>query len=349
MKKIIIFGASGYTGVELLRILDGHPESQVVGVTSRQYEGELVEDVFPALAGSMSSIGALTFKAPDADKLVDEADFFFTAVPHKTAMEVVPTLLSKGGKVVDLSADFRFNDQQLYEKHYQPHTAPELLAETVYGLPELHRERIKSARLVGAPGCYPTSIILAAAPLVKNKLVETRAIIADSKTGISGGGRGAKLGFQFSEINDGAKAYGVISHRHTPEVEKELELLAGGPVTLSFTPHLVPLTRGILSTVYGRMISPMSQQEVHDLFAEFYKDEKFVRLKKPGSEPNTLDVRGTNFCDLSVFVDERAGLIKVISIIDNLTRGSSGQAVWAMNLMEGFAEETALTGLGLRP
>jgi N-acetyl-gamma-glutamyl-phosphate reductase len=349
MIQVAVVGGSGYTGLELLRILSGHPEVEVTALTSRQLAGQRLVKVFPALAGRTGGLDDLVFEAPDPDRLLEVASFFFAAVPHRTAMEMVPGLLA-GGKVVDLSADFRFNDPQIYGAWYETHLAPELLSEAVYGLPELHRDRIRQARLVGNPGCYPTSIILAAAPLIKRGLIDPEGLIADSKSGVSGAGRGLSLTSQFCEIDDGLMAYKVTGHRHTPEIEQEISLLAGRPLRITFTPHLVPLSRGILSTVYAPLKDKsLTTREVHLAVADFYGHEKFVRVREPGDLPHTLDVRGTNFCDLGVFVDERTGWVKMVSVIDNLTRGASGQAVCNMNLMLGLPEETGLTGLGLRP
>jgi len=348
MLDVAIVGGSGYLGLELLRILAVHPEVKVKAVTSREMEGRKLVRVFPSLAGQLNGLDDLVFVAPDPDKLVDQAEFFFTAVPHRTAMEIVPSLLA-GGKVADLSADFRYNDPAVYEEWYEPHQAPELLADSVYGLPELYRDKIKSASLVGVPGCYPTSIILALAPLVKSGIVETKGLVADSKSGVSGAGRGLSLATHFCEANDAVAAYKVTGHRHTSEIEQELGLMAGEPIVISFTPHLVPMSRGILSTIYARLKDKKTAQEVQAIFTDFYGSEKFIRVRPLGESPSTLEVRGTNFCDLAVFVDERTGMVKVLSAIDNLTRGGAGQAVCNMNLMQGLAEETGLMSLGLRP
>lgn len=349
MIKTAVVGGSGYTGMECLRILASHPDAHVVAVTSRQMAGQKVVDVFPSLGGKIGGFDELVFEDPDPKSIKEKADFFITAVPHRTAMEIVPELLSGGAKVVDLSADFRFDDPGIYGEWYETHQAPELLAESVYGLPELYREKIKKARLVGNPGCYPTSIILAAAPLIKNNLVDADRIIADSKSGVSGAGRGLSMTSQFCEINDGFMAYKATGHRHTPEIEQELGLLAGKNLAISFTPHLAPLSRGILSTVYAPLKDGIAPEQVPEAVAEFYRDEKFIRVRKGGAMPHTLDVRGTNFCDMGVYVDTRTKLVKVVSVIDNLARGASAQAVCNMNLMNGLPEDAGLTALGLRP
>ena len=349
MVNVAIVGGSGYTGVELLRILAGHPEVKVTAVTSRKTAGKALTDVFPSLGGAALGLDGLVFEEPDPAGLKQRADFFFTAVPHQTAMEMVPQLLDGGGRVVDLSADFRFNNADVYSKWYVPHTAPDLLAESVYGLPELYRDRISKARLVGNPGCYPTSVILAAAPLLKNNLIDPDTLIADSKSGVSGAGREPSQTTHFCEADSGLMAYKVVGHRHTPEIEQELSLQAGKDLTVSFTPHLIPMSRGILSTVYARLTQKANANELFDTFQAFYQGAPFVRVRRPGVQPHTLDVRGSNFCDLGVFVDDRTGLVKVVSVIDNLTRGASGQAVCCMNLMLGLDETTGLVQAGLRP
>jgi N-acetyl-gamma-glutamyl-phosphate reductase len=349
MKQAAIVGGSGYTGLELMRLLAGHGGVEITALTSRQHQGQRVADVFPALAGRAGGLEDLSFEAPDPDRLAERAEYAFTAVPHRAAMEMVPGLLDRGLKVIDLSADFRFSDPEVYGQWYQPHQAPELLREAAYGLPELHRARIETSRLVGNPGCYPTSVILAAAPLLAAGLIDPDGIIADSKSGVSGAGRGLNLTSQFCEINDGLTAYKVVGHRHTPEMEQELGILAGRPLKISFTPHLVPMSRGILSTVYAPLAEGVGPDRVHTAATGFYRDAPMVRVVPRGAQPHTLDVRGTNFCDLGYFVDQRVGRVKAVAVIDNLTRGASGQAVANFNLMAGLPETTGLTGLGLRP
>jgi N-acetyl-gamma-glutamyl-phosphate reductase len=349
MTRAAVVGASGYTGLELLRLLSGHPDVEVTAVTSRSLAGQKIADVFPALAGPLNRVSGLHFEDPDPEELIKRADFFFTAVPHKAAMSIAPRLLAGGGRLVDLSADFRFNDPDVYAAWYEPHAEPALLAKTVYGLPELHRDRIAAAFLVGNPGCYPTSVILAMAPLLSAGIVDADQLIVDSKSGVSGAGRGASLTTSFCEINDGIMAYKVVGHRHTPEIEQELSRLAGRPVMVGFTPHLVPFSRGILTTAYAPLTADQTGDDLTDLARAFYQKAPFVRVRDQGALPHTLDVRGTNYCDLSYFVDQRTRRVKVVSVIDNLTRGASGQAVCNMNLMLGLPEETGLTACGLRP
>lgn len=343
--KVAVFGASGYTGLELLRLLARHPGAELVAATSREHQGRPVSQVFPALA----RIVDLAFTAPDPEAIAAQAHFVFTAVPHQTAMEVVPPLLRAGCRVVDLSADFRFRDRAVYEAWYQPHTAAHLLEEAVYGLPELYRDKLRTARLVGNPGCYPTCVILGLAPLVKANLVDPGSIIADCKSGVSGAGRGASLATSFCEVADSFRAYKVAEHRHNPEMEQELSRLAGRPVKVTFTPHLVPMSRGILGTLYASLLKPLSDQEVFQLYQEFYGDQPFVRLLPPGTVPATSQVRGSNFCDLGFKVDQERGRVIVLSAIDNLARGASSQAVHNFNLMAGLPETMGLELVPLVP
>ena len=338
MVRVAIAGASGYTGFELMRLLATHPRAELRVITSRARQGLALSAVYPALAGVFD----LRFAEPDPAVLSSDIDCVFTALPHQAAMDTVPGLLERGVRVVDLSADYRFRDAAVYEQWYQPHKTPELLAEAVYGLPELHREAIRGARLVANPGCYATSVILAAAPLLEAGLIDPASLIADSKSGVSGAGRGASLTTHFCEVNDGFKAYKVAEHRHTPEIEQELSRLAGRPVVISFTPHLVPMTRGILSTVYADLRPGVGDREVDQAFAARYGDQRFVRLGPGGALPSTLQVRGSNYCDLGWKVDPRTGRVIVIAVIDNLTRGAAGQALCNMNLMFGLPEATGL-------
>jgi N-acetyl-gamma-glutamyl-phosphate reductase len=338
MVRVAIAGASGYTGFELIRILSGHPRVELRAITSRAQAGQRLDEFYPGFRGHCD----LVFENTVPDALVSEAEIVFTALPHQAAMDLVPDLLARGVKVIDLSADYRFRDAQVYEAWYQPHKTPELLAEAVYGLPELYRDQIRSARLVGNPGCYPTSVILAAAPLLSGSLVDARTLIADSKSGVTGAGRGASLGVHFCEVDEGFKAYKVAEHRHMPEMEQELGRLAKHPLHITFTPHLVPMTRGILSTLYATLRDGVTAAQVDEAFRSFYQDAPFVRLCGQGELPSTLQVRGSNYCDLGWRIDRRAQRVIVVSVIDNLTRGASGQAVCNMNLMSGFPEELGL-------
>jgi N-acetyl-gamma-glutamyl-phosphate reductase len=346
MVRVAVVGASGYTGVELLRLLLNHPGVTVTCVTSEQSAGKPVSEVFPSLRGRCD----LVLENVEPVRVADRADFVFTALPHKAAMEVVPTFLHLGRRVVDLSADYRLHDAAEYARWYEPHLNPELLDEAVYGLPELRREQIASARLVANPGCYPTSIILGLAPLLRDGLIDAAGLIADAKSGVSGAGRGAKVDSLFCEVNEGFRAYGVGGvHRHIPEIEQELSLLAGKGVTMAFTPHLVPMDRGILATIYAVPLSALTATDLAGHCRQFYAAEPFVRVLPEGSFPSTLHVRGGNFCDIGVTIDPRSGRVIVVSAIDNLVKGAAGQAVQNMNLMLGLDERTGLTALPLFP
>jgi len=346
MIRVGIIGASGYTGVELARILSAHPDVQLTIATSRKYAGKALSEVFPSLRKRV----ALVCENPDTDELIQRADFFFTAVPHKTAMDIVPPLLAAGKMVVDLSADFRIRDVKVYEQWYQKHSSPELIDEAAYGLPELYRNQVKKARLVANPGCYPTSITLGLAPLLREKLIDPATLIIDSKSGTSGAGRSASVGTLFCEVTDGFRAYKVGgTHRHIPEIEQELSALSEESVTVSFTPHLLPISRGILSTMYATTRSPLDEQEVQQLYEHTYADEPFVRVCPAGSFPATQYVRGSNCCDIGVKLDTRTGRIIVLSAIDNIAKGAAGQAVQNMNLMNGFAETCGLLGTPFFP
>jgi len=346
MVRVGIIGVSGYTGVELARLLCRHPEVTISLATSRQFEGKPLAEAFPNLLDCAD----ITCENPAPGELGERADFFFTAVPHKTAMELVPSLISSGKKVVDLSADYRIRDVAVYEQWYQKHTSSELIGETVYGLPELYRDRIKNARLVANPGCYPTSVALGLAPLVREKLIDLDTIIIDSKSGTSGAGRSASLATLYCEVADGFRAYKVGGTlRHIPEMEQELSLLAGTGVTISFTPHLLPVSRGILSTIYAKLAAEVSPTQIQSLYDQAYRDEFFVRICPAGTVPATQHVRGSNFCDIGISIDERTGRIIVLSAIDNIVKGAAGQAVQNMNLMNGFPESTGLMEVPLFP
>ena len=345
MLKVAVVGASGYTGVELLRLLKGHPRVEVVCVTSRQHEGLPVAKVFPSLAGSYD----LLCEPLDIPSIAERSDVVFTALPHKTAMGVVPEFLAAGCRVIDLSADYRLKDQAVYEKWYQPHSSPELLARAVYGLPELYRDQLAGAALVANPGCYPTSVALGLAPLLEAGLARLSSLVIDSKSGMTGAGRGASLGSLYSEVNEGFKAYGLASHRHTPEIEQTLSALAGEAVTVSFTPHLLPVNRGILSTIYADLKQDVSTRTLLDIYARYYADEPFVRVMADGALPNVANVRGSNFCDIGLVCDARVGRVIVVSVIDNLCKGAAGQAVQNMNLACGLDESSGLQLLPVFP
>jgi N-acetyl-gamma-glutamyl-phosphate reductase len=343
--RVGIIGATGYTGVELLRLLHHHPGVEVTALTSQKYAGQEIDRVFPSLAGRLP----LKCEELSVERIAEKTDFLFTAVPHKTAMETVPLFYKKGKRIVDLSADFRFRDPNLYEAWYQKHSCPELLSESVFGLPELHREEIRTAKIVGNPGCYPTGALIGLIPLVKNALVSTENIIVDSKSGTSGAGRDAVLESLFCEVNEGVKAYKIFQHRHMPEIEGELSRLAGRKVMVNFVPHLIPMDRGILSTIYVSLDKKTKGEELLRLYEEFYRAEPFVRVCPKGKLPNTKNVRGSNYVDVGMSVSEADGRAVIVTAIDNLVKGAAGQAVENMNIMLGFPETMGLEVLPLWP
>jgi N-acetyl-gamma-glutamyl-phosphate reductase len=345
MLKVAVVGATGYTGLELTRLLLRHPMVELVAATTRKYKGTPLSSVFPELTSETD----LVCEKLSIERISKISDLVFVALPHKTAMEVVPLFLKNGRKVIDLSADFRFRDISLYEKWYQKHIAPEVLKEAVYGLSEIYHEKIKNSLLVANPGCYPTGAILALAPLISSHSTSTKNIVIDAKSGASGAGRSPQLGVVYCEVNEGLKAYKVCEHRHAPEIEEHLSILAGEKVTISFTPHLIPLSRGILTTIYANLKRRVTTEELIDRYKEFYNGKRFVRVYPPNKLPNTLYVRGSNYCDIGLKVDPRGDIVIIISAIDNLTKGASGQAIQNMNLMYGFEEDVGLRQIPLSP
>jgi N-acetyl-gamma-glutamyl-phosphate reductase len=335
MIRVAIIGATGYTALELIKILLRHPEAEITALTSRSEGNPHVASVHPQLAGRMDlSMADLT-----PAEIAARADFAFSCLPHGITSSLVPKLLDAGLRVVDLSADYRLNSPESYLQWYdQKHADGDRLGKVVYGLPELFREQIRQAQLVANPGCYPTSAILPLAPLLKGGLVAPREIIVDSKSGVSGAGRTPKLTTHFPECNESISAYNVGRHRHTPEIEQVLSRASGQAVEVIFTPHLVPMDRGILSTIYSQPLTELSEERALQAIRKFYSNEPFVRVVNhlPGSK----DTRDTNFCDITVRVVR--GRLITISCLDNLIKGASGAAVQNLNLMHGFAETTAL-------
>ena len=338
MIKAGIIGATGYTGAELVRMLSTHPDAELTVITSRQYEGIKISDVYPALAGRSD----LVCEAFDPDTFCERVDIAFTALPHKIPMGIVPELLARGVRVVDLSADFRFRNVAAYEAWYQPHTSPELSEKAVYGLCELNRDAIATAQVVGNPGCYPTTILLALAPLLKAGVINPDGIISDSKSGVSGAGRGLSLGAHFCEANESFKPYKVDGHRHRPEIEEVLSAAHGSDVEITFIPHLLPLTRGMLSTIYCTLADGKTEEDARRVLDTVYKDRPFVRLREKGKMPDTLHVQNTNFCDIGFSTDGRNNRMVIVSAIDNLVKGASGQAIQNMNIMAGLDEQAGL-------
>jgi len=343
--RVGIIGATGYTGVELLRLLLHHPEVEVTALTSQKYAGLPIDQVFPSVMKYLQ----LTCEELNLDQVSKKTDFIFTAVPHKTAMETVPPFVQRGKKVVDLSADFRFQDPAVYERWYQKHTAPEWLKESVYGLPELHRKKIREARIVGNPGCYPTGALIGLIPLVEKGMISLESIVVDSKSGVSGAGRDVVLESLFCEVNEGVRAYKIFEHRHTPEIEQELSQLAQKKVNVTFVPHLIPMDRGILTTLYVILAKKMKTEEVLNIFGQYYEKEPFVRICQKDKIPNTKNVRGSNYCDIGVKVNEGDGRLVVVTAIDNLVKGASGEAVQNMNIMLGYPETMGLDVVPLWP
>ncbi len=344
--KIAIVGSSGYTGGELYRLLLQHPLVTVTAVTSEKSAGQPLTRIFPHLAG----LTELICEPLDPAIIAKKADFIFLALPHVTAQEAAFRFNQLGKKVVDLSADYRLADPAVYETWYEHcHQYPELLKQAVYGLPELHREKIRKASLTANPGCYPTSAILGLAPLVKNDEIDLKTIIIDSKSGVSGAGRSPSLAYHYPEVNEGLMAYKIGTHRHTPEIEQEMGMLAGKTITLSFTPHLIPMNRGILTTIYASLKTGSDTGRLSALYREYYRKEQFVRVLAAGQLPNVRNVRGSNFCDIGVHADPRTGRVIVVTAIDNLVKGASGQAIQNMNLMAGFDEAEGLRIAGLFP
>ncbi len=343
MLKVGIVGGTGYTGVELVRLLSQHPKVQLQAITSRAEAGKKISQLYPNLRGHSE----LEFSLPTQDAL-KECELVFFATPHGVAHSLAGAVLQQGAKVIDLSADFRLRDAGVWAKWYnQPHGAPELLPEAVYGLPEHYRERIKTARLIAVPGCFPTSIQLGLMPLLKGNFIQDDYLIADCKSGLSGAGRGLKVQSLYCESNDNLSAYAVSGHRHLPEINQELALMGGLQPKITFTPHLTPMSRGIHATLY--MKTNKMDLDVQSIFAQFYKDEPFVDVMPIGSYPQTASVRGSNMCRLAVHYQAQTGQIIVLSVIDNLLKGASGQAVQNMNIMFGFNECEGLGQIALMP
>lgn len=345
MINIGIVGGTGYTGVELLRILATHPHAKITAITSRKEDGMAVAEMYPSLRGRID----IAFSSPDKAQLQD-CDVVFFATPHGVAMAQTPELLKAGVKVIDLAADFRLKDVGQFEKWYGiPHTSTEILKEAVYGLPELNREEIKNANVIGNPGCYPTTMQLGFYPLLKAGIVDAGNLIADCKSGVSGAGRKAEIGILFSEAGDSFKAYGVSGHRHTPETIAQLQRLTTDTVDVLFTPHLVPMIRGMHSTLYARLTKNFSNEELQALFEAAYKDEPFVDVLPFGSHPETRSTRASNMLRLALHRPNNGNTVVVLVVQDNLVKGASGQAVQCMNLMFGLEETTGLMHVPVLP
>lgn len=350
--RVAVAGASGYAGGELLRLIAAHPHFTLAVATSEKSAGASVASSFPHLAGIVDH----TFEAMAPEALAERADAVLLALPHTKSFEAVAICTKAGKLVVDLSADYRLTDPAAYPTWYQAtHPYPDLLKQAVYGLPELHREAIRTARLVASPGCYPTAAILQLAPLIREGLVDPAGLVVDAKSGISGAGRSPALPYHFPEAHESLEPYKIGTHRHIPEIEQELAGVAAGtasaqaPVSVSFTPHLVPMNRGILSTAYARLRRPTDIATLRALYRSFYQQAPFVRVHEGDRPANPRDIRGSNYCDLSVHLDARTGWVVTVAALDNLVKGAAGQALQALNLMVGLPEETGLRAPGIFP
>ncbi len=347
--RVAVAGASGYMGAELLRLLLVHPQVEVTGVTSDRLAGERLDRAYPHLRG-LTDLG---FHDLEAGWLADVADVVFLALPHMESQRIVPVMRQRGRKVIDLSADYRLHDASDYVTWYKaPHTDATGLAEAVYGLPELHRKAIASASLVASPGCYPAGAILATAPLVKSGLARHDGIVIDGKSGVTGAGaQGRKIDpmYLYTEANENVQAYGIAAHRHTPEIEQELSLLAGAPIRVSFTPHLVPLNRGLFTTASVPLMRPASTADLVALYREFYAGEPFVRVLAEGERPTTRTVVASNYCDVTVVADPRTSRAVCVSALDNLGKGGSANGVQTLNIVCGWSERAGLAAAPVYP
>ncbi len=344
--KIGIVGGTGYTGVELLRLLSVHPNAELTVITSRGEAGLPVADMFPSLRGFVD----LTFSDP-ANTNLTQCDVVFFATPHGVAMAQAPDLVAAGVKVIDLAADFRLQDTSVFEKWYKlPHACADILKDAVYGIPELYRDKIKSAKVIGNPGCYPTTVLLGLAPLLEQGLVDFSApIVADSKSGVSGAGRKAEVATLFAEASDNMKAYGVTGHRHHPEIHAQITQLAGKNVDFIFVPHLIPMIRGMLSTIYVKLSAKAEGLDLQALFEKRYAHEQFVDVLPTGVLPETRSVRGSNQLRIALHKQADTGYLTILVVQDNLVKGAAGQAVQNMNIMFGFEESTGLNVVPLLP
>ena len=343
MIKVGVVGGTGYTGVELLRLLAGHPEAELVVITSRSEAGRPVSELFPNLRGSLD----LAFSEPDIAQL-SACDLVFFATPNGTAMGMTPQLLEAGVRVIDLAADFRLRQADQWEQWYgMPHACPQLLEQAVYGLPEVNRDAVAQAQLVANPGCYPTAVQLGFLPLLETGLISSDQLIADAKSGVSGAGRKAATGSLLCEASENFKAYGVAGHRHLPEIRQGLEAASGAPVGLTFVPHLTPMIRGIHATLYAQLLN--TGEDLQALFETRYRDEPFVDVLPAGAHPETRSVRGANHCRIAVHRPQQGNTVVVLSVIDNLVKGAAGQAVQNMNIMFGFQEQAGLADIALLP
>ncbi len=346
MIKAGIIGATGYTGQETARILLAHPQVELVCCTSKSYSGQKYEDIYRNFKGFYPE----ECIPEDIEQLSKELDVIFLALPHGIASGKITANILKNTRVIDLGADYRLKDKSVYEQWYETeHKSEELLKEAVYGLCEIKRDSIKNARLIANPGCYATCSILTMMPLLKAGVIDKNSVIIDAKSGVSGAGRTLNLGVHFNECNESVKAYKVASHRHTPEIEQELSEIAGAEIKLTFTPHLIPMNRGILVTAYANLNDNLTVEEIEQIYQKYYGNEYFIRLLNSGLQPETRWVKGSNFCDIGFALDERTGRIIITGVIDNLVKGAAGQAVQNMNIMFGFDEKAGLSNIPVFP
>lgn len=347
MIKVGLVGAAGYAGVGVLQILLAHPEAKIVWISSEQsHAGKKISDLRPSLSG----LCGLECQPPDISGLIDSVDVVIMALPNGLAMKLCPLILKKGKKAVDISADYRIKDLAEYNNWYKiDHASPELVAQAVYGLPELFAEKIKGASLIANPGCYPTASILGAAPLLKSGLIDPGSIVIDAKSGVSGAGAALTEITHFPECNENFRAYAVASHRHNPEIDQVLGETVSKKITTTFVPHLIPMNRGIHATIYATLTGKTDTDKLHALYRDFYRGSYFVRVLDKGKFPATKYVSGSNFCDINVVADPRSGRVVVMSVIDNLVKGAAGQAVQNMNIIFGLDEKTGLDRSPLYP
>jgi len=340
MFNIAVIGATGYVGAEIIRLLQYHPEIHINCAVSQSFAGKPYSNIYPNLKNMFD----MPLNTVDIDLLCEKADFFITAIPHDASKDIIPKLINRGKRVIDHSAVFRFRKKQTYEQWYgTAHEMDDLLEMSVYGLPEFYRDSISQAKLVANPGCYPTCAILGIAPLLANKLVYTTNIIIDAASGFSGAGRKSDLAYSFCETHENFRAYGITNHRHTPEIEQELSLLAGEEIMISFTPHLIPIKRGILATSYLNLKdNNVTSDNLYEIYSDYYKNEFFVRVLEPGVFPEIKNVAGSNFIDIGIAVDKRLNRAVVVSALDNLGKGAAGQAIQCLNLMLGIDEKKGL-------
>ena len=345
MKNVSIIGATGYVGLEIVKLLSCHPNFNITHVVSKSYAGKIYSDIYPALRG----ICDLECEEMNIGEMNIDTDIFITALPHGISSEIVPKLIATGKKVLDHSGDYRYNDVSIYEKAYAPlkHTSVELLESAVYGLPEIYREEIRNANLVANPGCYPTCSILGLMPALENGIIDTSRIVINAASGVSGAGRKESLAFAYCEMDENYKGYSPVGHRHTSEIEQELSTIANSDISIVFTPHLLPLKRGMLNTIYVPLAKDVTEDQLFDIYNRRYRDEYFVRILPKGTLPEIKNVAGSNFVDISFKIDKHTNTLIIFSCIDNLMKGAAGQAVQALNVMCEYDETQGLNTPGM--